>query len=226
MHNILKIVNSPVKFKVREFYPNIYHLEFENQQDLTSTLLRFQEHYESPKFRNKVFTIEQFVRWYRSEKKRFTYFSDWTGFNFPAYVLKPFYEGKFPELTEREKVVLKRFSDKKDFYVIGTYKSKCARNDKSTKKHEIAHALFYLNQRYKTEVTKLLSGLNLKPAFKYLKSIGYHKDVLLDESHAYLLTDSEDLMVHGIKFPADIPKKLDSLYNKHLKTRVKRIRSK
>lgn len=216
MHKITKLVNTPVKFKMREFHPNIFHLQFDTQKDLTSTLLRFQEHYESPKFRNKIFTLEQFVQWYRSENKRFTYFSDWTGFNFPSYVLKPFREGKFPELTEREKSVLERFSNKKDFYVIGTYKSKCERNDKSTKKHEIAHALFYLNSQYRAEVTKVLATLNLKPIFKYLKQMGYHKDVFLDESHAYLLTDPEDLIKDGIEFPSDIPKILDSIYKKYL----------
>lgn len=217
MKHILRAVNSPIKIKSTEFFPNIYHLQFKNQKDLTSTLIRFQEHYESPKFRNKVFSIEQFVNWYRSEKKRFTYFSDWSGFNFPSYVLKPFYAGDFI-VTEREKEVLNHFQGlKKDFYVIGTYKSKCPTSDKATKKHEIAHALFYLNKKYQKEVRHELSKINLKPLYKYLKELGYHDDVLLDESHAYLLTEPDDLISKGLDFPVDTVRNLDGIYRKYFK---------
>jgi hypothetical protein len=215
MNYILRLVNSPVKLKVRRFSPNIYHLEFESRRDLTSTLVRFQEHYESPKFRNKIFSLEKFVEWYRSKKKRFTYFSDWEGFNFPSYVLKPFYEGKFDVLTTREKQVLDLFTGKKNFYVIGTYKSDSHRDNKSTKKHEIAHAMFYLNKKYRASVEKELSKIDLRPICRYLKRIGYHKEVFVDECHAYLLTEPDDLSAHGIELPLGTIKKLESFFQKY-----------
>lgn len=72
-------------------------LVFENQKELASTFVRFQEHYESPEFAGKTFSLEEFKEWYikNSEKGRetgeFTYYEDWSGFNIPSYVMRPFY---------------------------------------------------------------------------------------------------------------------------------------
>jgi hypothetical protein len=189
--NITKIMNRPVNFKVKTLLNNVYHLEFNNQEDLTSTLLRFQEHYESPKFRNKIFSTKKFVKWYKKKHNhKFTYFLDWSGFNFPSYILGPFYGKKFKKLTKREKTILKHFASiKNKFYIIGTYKSKNKINDLETQKHEISHSQFYLDNSYRKKVLNELKKLNLNPLFKRLKKLGYHKSVWLDECHAYLLTN-------------------------------------
>ena len=39
--------------------PNIYWLDFDSQYQLAEAFLRFQEHYESPEFKDKVFTYGQ-----------------------------------------------------------------------------------------------------------------------------------------------------------------------
>jgi len=102
---------------------NIHLLTFENQFDITSTLLRFQEHYESPKFKGQFFTLEEFKEWYIKnspkgiETGEFTYYSDWNGFNIPSYVLRPFYENKFKNLSEAEKNILNIFKNKKNLFI-------------------------------------------------------------------------------------------------------------
>jgi hypothetical protein len=196
---VYKTLNSSIKFKVNEIAPKIFHLQVKSQRDVTSTLLRFQEFYESPKFKGKIFSVDEFITWYRTTRRgKFSYFSDWTGFNFPSSVLDPFKDGSFGDLTAREKSVLKKFSKEKKFYLIGTFKGTSKKTDQGILNHEIAHAMFYLNPKYKKEVLKVLAPLKLAPIFRYLKNQGYHKDVYLDEAHAYLL-DLQDLVVSGIQ---------------------------
>lgn len=218
---MLSITNKPVKFKVVKLLPQVYYLEFKTKKDLTSTLLRFQEHYESPKFRNKIFSLKEFVDWYKTTRKgRFTYFSDWSGFNFPSFVLKPFYDGKMPSLTHREKQILDLFKkETKEFYVIATFKTKVKKKEfLETKKHEIAHSQYYLNKNYKKAVDKILAPLKLKPVFNYLKGLGYHKKVWIDESHAYLLTDKEALVEEKISLKPynEAMNQLEKCYQKHV----------
>ena len=92
--------------------PHIHLLSFDTQHDLTSTFLRFQEHYESPRFKGEVFTLDEFQDWYIKnspngiETGKFTYHTDWNGFNIPSHILKPFYEGKFDPLSFDEQAIL------------------------------------------------------------------------------------------------------------------------
>ena len=46
----------------------------EHQYTLASAFLRFQEHYESPKFRGEIFSLEEFMDWYAVEVGNFTYY--------------------------------------------------------------------------------------------------------------------------------------------------------
>jgi hypothetical protein len=196
IHNLVK---SKVSFTVNEILPRIYHLEFNSRKDLASTLMRFQEHYESPRFKGECFELDEFIRWYKSTRHgKFSYFTDWSGFNFPSKTLAPFKKGEFKNISTREAQVLELFKSGRKFYIIGTFKSQSKRLDISTKNHEIAHALFYLNPEYKKKVLKCLKNVNLNPIFKFLKKEGYHPDVFLDEAHAYLMADSKDLLIHGI----------------------------
>jgi len=57
--------------------------------------------------------------------------------------------------------------------------------------------MFFLNKTYKRRVLKELKKNNLKPIFKLLKKLGYHREVWLDEAHAFLLTN-ETLISYGI----------------------------
>ena len=75
-----------------EKYP-IYHVSFPNQYLLAATFLRFQEHYESPKFRGRIFDWEEFMDWYAEQKGKFSYLQDWSGFNLPSPVFEPFRSG-------------------------------------------------------------------------------------------------------------------------------------
>lgn len=218
---IHSVVNSKVRFKLKEIIPKVYHIEFSKQVDVTSSLLRFQEHYESPKFRGKIFSLDEYIAWYRTTRKkgRFTYFTDWSGYNFPSKVLKPFKDGRFGPLSLREKAILESLDLKDNFYVIGTFKSGKKKDDFMIKKHEIAHALFYLDKNYRKSVLKVLETVDKKPIFKFLKNAGYHPGVFLDEAHAFLLVDSKELKEDGIKLAPyrKTIKDLEKLFNQAIK---------
>lgn len=179
----------------KEIARHIYHVKFSTRYDLTSTFLRFQEHYESPEFRGKYFSLAEYKKWYiknsrhGKETGKFTYHDDWSGFNFPSKVLKPFYSGKFDPLSKQEKEILTLFKEIKGrFYVIGTYGNK-----RHTLKHEIAHGFYYTDDAYRNSVLDILRRIP-KEDRKCINTFfsvsgGYHKSVFDDETHAYLLTN-------------------------------------
>lgn len=187
--------------QVRELLEDILEVHADDPRDLAATFLRFQEHYESPEFRGKIFTLEEYKRWYIAHSPRgqatgeFTYAEDWEGFNIPSEILEPFYEGKFDPLSEREKTFLKLFEErrKKLFYIIGT----SGEADIRTRKHEIAHGLFYTQPEYRKEVLSILNGLSSETRGKIqelvIRSDEYHPSVFNDETHAYLLSDLDEV---------------------------------
>jgi hypothetical protein len=161
-------------------------------------MLRFQEHFESPRFRGRHFSRKEFESWYRKKNGRWDYYQYWDGFNFPSHVLRDFYKGKFAELTHEERQVLNFFSDQKDssFYVIALAK----KADPLTLAHEFAHALYFLNSDYRQEVQKLMAGFPCQKVEKFLfeKMGDYHPNVLPDEAHAWLMHNSRDLAADGL----------------------------
>jgi len=199
----------------------IHLLIFETQREISSTFLRFQEHYESPNFRGKIFSLEEYKPWYiqNSPKGRktgeFTYYSDWNGFNIPSYILRPFYEGRFDPLSKQEKFFLDTFKDELGtFYIIGVHKE--MKKIDQLLKHEIAHGLFYTNENYKAEVLQVLSRFDVRSIKEELRSkAGYHEQVLEDEVHAYSIDSRKKLKTPIAK---NLSEKLRRLYKKYLST--------
>jgi len=200
----------------------IYLVEFSNQYLTNATLLRFEEHYESPRFKGKIFTWEEYMDWYAKENGNFTYFSDWSGFNIPSWALLPFQKGKFNPLTKKEAAFLEMFRavDGK-FYIIGAKKG-----NNEVILHEIAHGLFYIYPNYRKDVEKYLSSLNLKKMTKRLVEEGYSESVALDELNAYLLTGFD--VLKGSKPKAELEKmrkKLQKIFYGHFGVYLKKKNS-
>lgn len=198
-----------------EIIPEIILLVFDNQYDITSTFLRFQEHYESPEFAGKIFTLEEYKNWYTKEMGSFTYYTDWNGFNIPSYILRPFKTGKFGILSDRENLLLDLLDyHEEPFYVIGVHKENL-RGFEKTLKHEIAHGLFYTDKDYKDKVLRLLEGRQLNGLKKFLReSGGYNESVILDECHAYHISGSKKI---DDVLDSDLKESLLELYNQKLR---------
>lgn len=168
----------------------IVHLRFPNQYLMNASLLRFQEYHESPKFRHKVFNLEEFMDWYASEKGgTFTYFEDWVGCNFPGHILTLFEESySLKEALVREAVegALDQTSRDLPFYIIGTAKGIKV----EALAHEIVHGLYFTHSEYASKVNKLCRehSAALAPFLKTFKWMGYHKEVYRDECNAYMTT--------------------------------------
>ena len=213
--------------KLEEIARNIFHVNFETQEELTKTFIRFQEHFESPEFRGEVFTLEEYGAWYIAnspkgkETGEFTYYSDWNGFNIPSTILEPFYSGEFDPLSERERALLDLFGKHrgKQFYIIGTHEE--YKNPLENLKHEMAHGLFFTNPFYRKEVLSVLqeidSSLRDKLNDFFKNSGGYHPDVWEDETHAFVLSGLEKLEKRGIDISGlrMFEERLNSVFEKY-----------
>ncbi len=214
-----------VKPKLERVARSIFHVRFPSYRYLGRAFARVQEYYESPEFRGKTFTFQEFKDWWTENSAlgrksgRFNYSSNFTGFNIPSYVLESFL-GQFEDLLPEEKTLIELFSRKlgQKFYIIGTRKNGSPR----TLKHEIAHGLYYINKDYRKKVLNILRKLSpkdRKKIDKYLiKNNGYHKAVLADERHAYLMTESQELKAAGIDLRTIRPirSELNQVYNSAL----------
>lgn len=218
------------KMKVNEPVKNIIHIYFDKQKELCRHFLRFQEHYECPKFKGKVFTLKEYKEWYITNSERgkktgkFTYYSDIDGFNIPCHVFSNFEDGLFNPLTEREKTILDIIKGRPQVYVvIGTHGQDKDHND--TFKHELGHGLYYIQSNYRKKVQSILKKLPKSAKTKmnrYLRNRCYHKDVWTDETHAFLLADLDYLQKCNVFKKvspelSNIVQKLEKNYNKYIK---------
>jgi hypothetical protein len=186
----------------------IYLVRFRTQYELAASFLRVQEHYESPRFSGRVFTLEQYMDWYAARYGAFTYYQDWAGFNVPSTALRPFYQGKFDPLLAKEKRLLRLLKSLRGrFYVIGIYE-----NEDLT--HELAHALFFTDADYRHAVRAAMRRYDTSALKRQIAKAGYARHVLPDEVHAYLVAPSGKL---GRRTRALEPlrKELRKLFKRH-----------
>lgn len=127
-------------------------------------------------------------------------------------MLRPFYEGKFSPISEKEEGLLNLFKDEKEiFYIIGVHKETKSINQ--VLDHEIAHGLFYTNDGYRTEIMQVLSQFDINPIKEELRSkAGYHEEVLIDEAHAYIIDLAKSLKT---EIPEKLSEKLREIYNSY-----------
>ena len=174
--------------KRKDITDKIFFVAFDDKVEAAKTFLRFQEYYENPEFKGKTFSLLEFARFYKKENGEFSYYKDWSGFNIPSYVLTPFRDGTFKNLSKREKAILEMFKDDVgDFYIIA-----CQQDKQLDIDHEVMHGLYYTNLFYKCAVHDILEIQeevypgSLDIIYDLLEFEGYHKDVVKDECHAYL----------------------------------------
>jgi hypothetical protein len=183
---------------------------------MNAAFLRPQEHYESPKFRGKFFTLDQFKKWYRTTRphQEFSYYTDWSGFNLPHQALRPFLKGTFGELSPLESIIIEPCRGTKgSCYIIATTQADAG----DTLRHEMAHALYHTNSTYREEVERALALVNLNPIYRCLKGLGYHHERWKDEAHAYIGDAAAELELLGINsvYYKDCQKRLLRIYNEH-----------
>jgi hypothetical protein len=183
-----------MKYKIKEVKPFIFTISVRDRYERAMLFCRVQEFYESPnvKFRNKSFSIWDYIEWYSKEYNGFTYPFDWSGYNIPLEVAEKCYsvskiENKYDELFKNIIFEIKNKCNENKAYIIGVDENK-----DNLYKHEMCHAFYYLNKSYKKEVNKILSKIDkktIKNMCKNLFYMGYSKKVAKDEIQAYLISD-------------------------------------
>lgn len=187
-----------MKYKIVRVTPHVFAVVVPNDQSRSNLFVRAQEFYEnsSSKIRGKKFDVHKFLSDY--EKKHHNKYSDdWSGFNIPLKtVLKSYKNVPLNYLTRYDKImmnILDSITSKltkeqvNNSYVIGVDKIGTA-----LMLHELYHALYYTDERYKRMMNNAL--LNL-PENVYnqlginLRAMGYrnNKNVMHDEMQAYLV---------------------------------------
>lgn len=195
---------------------NIVLVQADSQYELGSVFLRFQEFYENPEFRDKIFTLGEFRQWYAETYGAFTYASDWTGFNIPSYVIDKFKTGIFDPLTPGEQELITLFKDRADtYYVIG------AQGDEVLE-HEICHGLFYTNGLYRAEVSAFINSNPhlFTEVFDFVRGMMYHPSVYLDEVHAYATADYDFLKEKNVHLDKEAHDTLRLIKSKHYDFRM------
>lgn len=188
-------INAQFKKVLHPKY-QIFEIVADKSDPLPQIFLRPQEHYDNKTFKNKIFTISEIGKWY-SGMGDFSMYGHGSGFNAPDYAFKKFLDGSFNPLSVEEEWLLNNIRQSVDFnkpyYIIGYYNG-----TDSVRKHELAHALYYLSREYRSGVNKILSGIESNPAFsslyKFLKSQHYDKSVYSDEIHAYIIGDKKEMI--------------------------------
>jgi len=185
-------------FSLKQLKKQIWHLHFETDYDLTMHFLRYQEFYESPRFKKTNLTLLNYMDWYARNMGQgmFTYTKDWAGFNLPAQFIFSLHKEGITDINRYDELMLSiakficaKEDNKTDFYIIGT--SEEDKDFKGTFNHELAHGLFYSDEKYKKNALDLVH--NIMPSTrkfldKKLEKLGYTSEFFVDEIQAYLST--------------------------------------
>jgi hypothetical protein len=206
-------------FSVSEPIPGIILLQCPCQELLAATFLRFQEHYESPRWQGLSFSLSEYRNWYRKQSyaQGFSYYQDWGGFNIPDYALERAAGFVAKNATPAEQFIIELLSNHtKPYYVIG------GGLDHETIRHEIAHALYYLDPNYRIAVSEIIGNYSLKRLRAALLKAGYTQERVEDELQAYLTDNPADLYFsYGISenWYQEARSRLGKVFIEHLKMR-------
>lgn len=182
-------------FDLQEVKPQIFCAVFDDPYQLAMTFWRYQEFYESsdPRIKGQSFSLIDHMEKYADEKGAFTYADDWGGFNIPGYIIHDVVKKGIPDFNKYDcnmlaiESMIRARGCEGDFYLIGVPDS----DEEGYLEHELAHGLFYVNDKYRREMTRLVNKLPQKKkeaVFEALRAESYCEDVLVDETQAYCAT--------------------------------------
>lgn len=180
--------------------PQIVLLEFHSRKELTLTMCRVQEFYESAHehIRDQYFCWETFLETFTKDDGVLDYFSYWSGFNIPSTAFCRFFTlfSSKQDLTTREQKLFDEVNALVDvggpFYVIAALAGEADTID-----HELAHALFHINPVYRllvTERVQLICSVVRDHMCSVMHQLGYAEQVFDDEINAYLATSDEEYL--------------------------------
>lgn len=193
-------------------------LEFNTRKEQGLSMCRISEFYEGKTgFIGKYFDFDTFLDKYSDSKGNIDYFSFWDGFNIIGKSILDFSIKFAGKLTKRETQVLKCIKTNTEYLITYT------KGDIITLRHELAHALFSTNERYRKAVLETLKEIDPKLKNKFetgLYKLNYNKKVYLDEINAYIVAANKKELNKEFKISMQeikqIKAKLNKLYEKFI----------
>lgn len=191
-----------IQYKIHRLLPNIFLVVVPDEYERSMLFLRVQEYSESPNanIRGKSFDILDFIKWYTLKNDNaFTYAEDWNGFNISFKSAMECYKKLPKNLTNKYDRVFMRIltqvsellSDRpelaKKAYIIGAESTNSV-----TAHHEIYHALYFTDAKYRSKANKAIDTIIPTKIYKKLRanlvSIGYFDNdfTIYNELQAYL----------------------------------------
>jgi hypothetical protein len=216
----------------------IVFAEFPNRKELTLTMGRLGEFYESAhkNIRNQKFTLEQFLDAFMDTDGNISYFNDWSGYNIPGNAVNNFLLLNSWDETKREadlldevdNVLWEGASDEVDAYSMFSsgdfYLIAFMKGDTGTIDHELCHALYYLDADYEKAANKLIKSVSadiILHMTEVLIKMGYNKAVCKDEINAYLSTSDAGYMKRRFDMDTKVANSVMKPFKELANTRLK-----
>jgi hypothetical protein len=230
-----------IQYTIKEIKPKVFAVIVPDRYHRAMLFMRVQEFYESPnpKFRGKSFCIWDYMEWYsRKHHDNFSYAADWVGFNFPFKVAETLYDKmstQYTYYTPYDSIMMdiidevrqalnikygpkdKKGVSKAKAYIIGV-----GNLTSTTFQHELCHAYYHIDNKYKKEVDAITASIDpkiYKRMRKNLEDMGYTEQVFNDEIQAYTCIDS-DYFEFNFKIPGPklekLTKKYKQVYEKYI----------
>lgn len=184
--------------ELKQYGEKIWAVIGDTTSEIAHSFIRFQEYYENPIYKGvKGFSVVDIEKWQATVSTK-DYYSQWVGFNIPGRIFGEVYqaEGFKPFLEDETKLIqlLDRFPLHVlvDSYIIGAGRDQ--KEFDGIVQHEVAHALYTVNEDYRVEQNRNLSQIpyaTFEAMYVGLGEIGYDHTVLSDEIQAYMITDRE-----------------------------------
>jgi hypothetical protein len=163
--------------------PRIIYAKFNSKEHLCTALLRVVEYYENRRFHNKKVSYREYVKWYNDTKPAIDkpYNKSFFGMFLPGSYFRQFLKNySLKDLTVNERDLIENLkksigneflkSRKRYGVIVGFEGIKS-----STVKHELSHAIAYLNPAYRKSINKLIKKI---PKEELEKMRGAMRDIL------------------------------------------------
>jgi len=148
------------KFKLHDYGRGVLHVTNPNPEELAYAFLRPQEDNGNPRWMGRIFTVEQYLKWYdrqREKDGRWAFHKEYVGFSVPSSAFLPFYRAEL-DPTPLENSLLSLLENPtnkftKNAFVIGT-----TDHDLATLDHELSRALSHVDPEYNNRTLNVING--------------------------------------------------------------------
>ena len=177
-------------------------LKFKTIPDLTKSFFRMAEYYEGNRYIDKKQHVDmvEFLDNWMDRQGNADYFKFWDGFNITDSAFRS-WRRTVGKLSQAEQTVVDAIDQAtkgmKKFCVIGV-----SGDDPATVQHELFHAKYYLDPKFKQQVDQLFDECRNDPAIKAMAKVlknklDYHTHIE-EEIAAYLYAGSQLKLVFGV----------------------------